>query len=120
MAEKKTHTLKKLFSDIWRHNEFIFWGCSLGILAFSDPYGHHYTLCLFSMAGIDFCPGCGLGHAISFLFRGMIEASIQAHPLGIPALLFILLRMYRLLPKSIIHLIKTYYYGHVIHEYSER
>ncbi|MCD8741466.1 DUF2752 domain-containing protein [Mucilaginibacter roseus] len=41
------------------------------------------------MAGIGWCPGCGLGHSISWLFRGNLNNSFQAHWLGIPALAII-------------------------------
>jgi len=44
--------------------------------------------------GITWCPGCGLGHAISFLFHGDIRSSFHAHWLGAPALIVILYRIY--------------------------
>jgi len=44
--------------------------------------------------GFTWCPGCGLGHSISFLFHGDIKSSFHAHWLGIPALIIIVYRIY--------------------------
>lgn len=57
----------------------------------ADP---HYSLCFFKYAGLSWCPGCGLGHSISYLFHGDWRASFHAHPLGLPAVLIILYRIY--------------------------
>ncbi|RYZ98057.1 MAG: DUF2752 domain-containing protein [Sphingobacteriaceae bacterium] len=46
------------------------------------------------MAGIGWCPGCGLGHSISWLFRGDIQHSFNAHWFGIPALIIICWRVF--------------------------
>lgn len=56
----------------------------------------HYSFCLFKFLGIPFCPGCGLGHSISFLLHGNLYASFSAHPLGIFAVPVILFRIYKL------------------------
>jgi len=71
----------------------------------TDP---HYSLCIFKLIGIDFCPGCGLGHSISHLFRGDLQASFSAHPLGIFAVIIILFRIYKLL---LLHLPKKITYA---------
>lgn len=47
--------------------------------------------------GIDWCPGCGLGHSISWLFHGNLNNSFHAHWLGFPAVAVILSRIYTLL-----------------------
>lgn len=60
----------------------------------SDP---HFSLCIFKMLGITFCPGCGLGNSISYLFHGNIQDSFSSHPLGIFAVFIILLRVYKLM-----------------------
>lgn len=75
-----------------------FWLTAITLLAFSDPDHHdHFSLCLFSLLGIDFCPGCGLGHSIALLFRLRIWESVCTHPLGIPAVVILLHRSYSLL-----------------------
>lgn len=60
----------------------------------TDP---HYSFCLFKLLGFKYCPGCGLGHSISYLFRGNIRASFAAHPFGIFAVIIITNRIYKLL-----------------------
>jgi hypothetical protein len=52
--------------------------------------------------GIDNCPGCGLGKSISMIFHGDIIGSFNTHPLGIPALLLIVKRIYQLIKNKII------------------
>jgi hypothetical protein len=90
---------KQLFS---KYFEVVFWIAALTALAFTDPAGPaHFSLCPFKAMGIAWCPGCGLGHAISWLFRGYIHNSLQAHWLGIPALIIILYRIYTLIAKRL-------------------
>ncbi|MGZ3871619.1 MAG: DUF2752 domain-containing protein [Mucilaginibacter sp.] len=79
----------------FRYFELCFWIAALVSLALADPASQsHFSLCPLKMLGITWCPGCGLGHAISFLLHGVIQASFHAHWLGIPALLGILHRIY--------------------------
>ncbi|WP_255563630.1 DUF2752 domain-containing protein [Mucilaginibacter rivuli] len=82
--------LKKLFTDNF---ELIFWVSAMIALAFSDPAKPHFTLCPLKLMGITWCPGCGLGHSISYLFRGEFRSSFHAHWLGVPALIIIFYRM---------------------------
>lgn len=42
------------------------------------------------------CPGCGLGHAVAYLFRGEVAASFHAHPLGPFAVVVLVGRVVRL------------------------
>ena len=66
-----------------RHIEGFIWIIALAIPAFIEPDGGtHFSWCLFSNAGIEWCPGCGLGESIAWLYRGEIIASLRAHPLG--------------------------------------
>jgi hypothetical protein len=67
-------------------------------MATMDPTGDHLLrLCPLDALGASFCPGCGLGHAVAYLARGDLAASIQAHPLGIPAVLILGAHVVRLL-----------------------
>src|ERR1700709_791683 len=85
---------KQFFS---KYFELAFWVTALVSLAFTDPAGPaHFSLCPLKAMGITWCPGCGLGHSISWLFRGSISNSFHAHWLGIPALIIILYRIYTL------------------------
>lgn len=77
--------------------ELIFLSVALIALALSDPQKEHFDLCLFKIIGFDHCPGCGLGHSISWLFRGNIKASIDCHFMGIPAVFIMLHRIYQIL-----------------------
>jgi hypothetical protein len=75
--------------------ELAFWIAGLACLAFTNPTNQtHFTLCPLKLMGFKWCPGCGLGHSISFLFHGDIRNSFRAHWLGIPALGVILYRIY--------------------------
>ncbi|WP_233276895.1 DUF2752 domain-containing protein [Mucilaginibacter paludis] len=63
-------------------------------LCLSNPYqAAHFELCPLKLLGINWCPGCGLGHSISYLFHGNIPASLHAHWLGIPAIIIIFRRI---------------------------
>ena len=90
---------KKIFSmfDL----EAFMWIIALSYLLFINPYAHqHFTLCPFKNLGISFCPGCGLGRSIAFLYHGDISQSFSTHPLGIAALILILHRIASLLYRS--------------------
>jgi hypothetical protein len=87
-----------LLRKVFKYFELIFWVASLALLGLMSPGSDpHFSLCIFRMLEINFCPGCGLGHSISYLSRGNIQASLSAHPLGIFALMVILFRIYKLL-----------------------
>ena len=85
---------------IWYKKEALIWMAALIILAISNPADHHYTLCPFSNLGISFCPGCGLGHSIGYIFRLDLASSFIAHPLGIPAVGLLFYRVVKILAKK--------------------
>ncbi|MBO6574901.1 MAG: DUF2752 domain-containing protein [Rhodothermales bacterium] len=71
-----------------------FWTAGLVAVAAADPAsGGLLSTCLFdhlgAAIGLDFCPGCGLGHAVGYLARGHVSASLAAHPLAVPAVLIL-------------------------------
>lgn len=77
--------------------EVLMWVTGIILLALMEPNnGHLVSFCLFSYI-TDWCPGCGLGHAIAWLVRGEVRASWEAHPLGIPAVLLLCWRCIQLL-----------------------
>jgi hypothetical protein len=81
--------------------EASFWIFGLFFLVFiNSPETPHLTICPVSNLGFEFCPGCGLGNSISYLFRGNFEASIQSHPLGIVAFLTISYRIISLIKNN--------------------
>ena len=91
-------TLKIIFLKIVnKYFELSFWVSSLTLLALMSPSTDpHFSFCVFKLLGINFCPGCGLGHSISYFFHGNIKSSFSSHPLGIFAVIVILFRVYKL------------------------
>ena len=95
-----------MLNILQKNLELLFWISALIALGFSDPTQTHFILCPFRLAGITWCPGCGIGHAIAYLLQGNIQASFHAHWLGIPALGVLLFRIYTLLVS------RNYRFGH--------
>jgi hypothetical protein len=86
-------TVKYFGKWLWRKKEAFIWLAALAWLAFDNPAGHHYSLCPLHNLGFSFCPGCGLGRSIGYLFRLDFEASLRSHPLGIPAVALLVTRV---------------------------
>lgn len=77
--------------------EALIWAGGLFVLAVEAPsLSGHVTFCVPTLLGLDGCIGCGLGASIGHLFRGHLSASIDAHPLGIPATLLLTVRIVQL------------------------
>ncbi|NIW78932.1 MAG: DUF2752 domain-containing protein [Calditrichae bacterium] len=96
--------MKALLSHLVRRPELeaFCWIIALLSLIFLDPYEQtHFSLCFFKLLGFDRCPGCGLGHAIAFLYRGEVVHSFQTHWLGIPAVILILRQCFQILYKPL-------------------
>ncbi|MFK7843773.1 MAG: DUF2752 domain-containing protein [Rhodothermales bacterium] len=78
--------------------EAIIWIAGVAFVAFPDPaIARDWSLCFFELLGITgeggvlgSCPGCGLGHAVAYLFRGAFLQSMDAHLLGLPAVVILL------------------------------
>ncbi|RPH36660.1 DUF2752 domain-containing protein [bacterium] len=82
---------KRILADNF---EIIVWACALAWLALSDPVGGgHFTLCPLGNLGMDFCPGCGLGRAVSCAIHGQWAESFHSHLLGIPAIVILTARI---------------------------
>ena len=81
--------------------EALVWITGLTALAFINLENtSHFTICPLNNLGLDYCPGCGLGKSISYLFSLKIEQSFAAHPLGIFAFIILLHRIFFLMLKS--------------------
>ena len=89
--------MRKFYLFLRNNFEVSFWLAALILLAFSNPQEQHYSLCLFDQMGFSFCPGCGIGHSISYFFHGKIIESFHAHPLGIIAIGIIIYRIAQLI-----------------------
>ncbi len=86
------NVIKKYFSF-----ELSFWIVSLIYLAMINPAESHFSFCLFNRLGFTWCPGCGIGHSISYLLHGDIIKSFQIHWLGTFALIVIVYRVLQLI-----------------------
>ena len=63
--------------------EAVVWTAGLVALACTNPEAKGLIEgCLSKVLWETPCPGCGLGHAVAYLFRGEIALSFQTHPLG--------------------------------------
>lgn len=81
--------------------EGVLWLIGLTYLFFINPYEEpRFTLCPFHNLGIEFCPGCGLGRSISFIYHFDFINSFHTHPLGIIALVLIANRIIILLKRT--------------------
>jgi hypothetical protein len=88
------HRMKERVKLLRGNLEAIVWVAALVWLALSDPAGGtHYTLCPLANLGFHWCPGCGLGRAISCVFHGELAESLHYHFLGAPAILILLGRI---------------------------
>lgn len=87
--------------------ELIFWISALTLLAFAQPGSAHFTLCPLANLGINWCPGCGLGRSITYLFHGDFKQSWQLHWLAIPALGILAYRIFQLSHQFILSLNQT-------------
>lgn len=74
--------------------EAAIWVAALVVLALGNPNSNfHFTIFWpYYVWGIK-SPGFGLGHSISYLFRGDVISAIETHILGIPAVAIILWRV---------------------------
>jgi len=91
-----------------RYFEVSFWIVALVLLATMSPQDEHASLCPFNALGLSFCPGCGLGHSISWLFHGDPMASFNAHPLGWLAVMILLYRIISLIRNPVVQPITKY------------
>ena len=78
--------------------EALVWISGLVLLLLIPSSGEsHFTVCPLSLSGIEWCPGCGLGRSIAFLFQGSFKESFEMHPLGFIAVIILISRIIVLL-----------------------
>jgi hypothetical protein len=73
--------------------EAFLWLVAIILLAVMQPENTQATLCLIHHAGIDSCPGCGLGHSMSAAFHGRFLDSFRMHPFGMAAIIILISRI---------------------------
>ena len=88
--------------------EAVIWLTGLLLLFFMDTGSDHLSLCPLKNAGIDFCPGCGLGRSVALFFKGELSASLKTHPLGIFAVTVLSFRIIKLTKQFIENYGKSY------------
>jgi len=70
------------FATMMKHLnlELFVWVSGLTYLALTDPgSGSHFSFCILERLGISWCPGCGLGRSISYIFHGDLSSSVVTH-----------------------------------------
>ena len=77
------------------------WTMVLAVLFFMDRSSTSGSLCLFQFLGLQNCPGCGMGHSISEALHFNFSKSMEAHIMGLPATVFLILFIIRTILSSI-------------------
>lgn len=81
--------------------ELLFWVGALALLATAQPMSvgqeNHFILCPIAAIGLDWCPGCGMGRAITQVLHGNLNESLKQHWFGVPALLILASRILTLI-----------------------
>lgn len=87
-----------------KYGELSFWIMAMVVLFFMNADSSSDSLCFFHRMGIDWCPGCGIGHSIHSALHLQFATSLKQHPLGIVAVLIIVNRIKQLffLPKQLV------------------
>jgi hypothetical protein len=77
--------------------ELIIWPAALILLFVMNPHCDNGPgFCLLKRLGIPWCPGCGLGHSVSFLLHGEWKEAFKSHFLGPFALIMLVYRTFQL------------------------
>lgn len=94
--------MKNLLTYLYRNYfEIATFGVGLLLLALMDPNTTSGPgLCILENLGFQYCPGDGLGHSISFIFRGEINNSLEANILGPFTLVILLGRIFYLFTQN--------------------
>ncbi|MCC5942600.1 MAG: DUF2752 domain-containing protein [Balneolaceae bacterium] len=82
------------------HFEWLVLAAALILMAAIDPTAERASFCIIDRFGFTFCPGCGLGRSVAYLFRGDLMASLTMHPAGILAVLILLGRIGSILKRN--------------------
>jgi hypothetical protein len=93
----KERSVKKNF---FLHFEWLALGAFLIVPAFIDPEVHTVSYCLFQNIGIEFCPGCGLGRSVAYIYRANLTASFQMHPAGLLMVMVLVSRIIQIFTRN--------------------
>lgn len=89
--------MRKILKILQKHIELIFFSTALIFLFINPLASSGYSLCILRNVGFDYCPGCGLGSSIHEALHFNFNNSFNLHPLGIFAVLVIILRIFQLI-----------------------
>ncbi|NBB87727.1 MAG: DUF2752 domain-containing protein [Bacteroidetes bacterium] len=82
--------------------EAFLWAAALVVLAATDPTAPPLLrLCPLDLAGVAFCPGCGLGRAAAHFLQGAWAASWALHPLAGPTVVILCARIGQLIHEAV-------------------
>lgn len=97
-AADTSRGFRKIRFLIKRRLEAVIWLLALMLFAVTNPdAGLGITICPIKLLGFSFCPGCGLGKSIAYLLHGDIHRSMDAHLLGIPAVMILVYRAFTII-----------------------
>lgn len=102
MDNKNTLNMSRTFKNIeW---EAVAWAAGLLVVATGNPdNASHFSLFPQTLLFGIRSPGYGLGHSIALLFHGRVLESIQMHPLGIVAVVILVMRIIQLSKKTVLN-----------------
>lgn len=93
--------MKTVQKFIKNYFEIIVFTTGLLLLAMMNPEtANGPGFCILEQLGVSFCPGDGLGHSISYIFRGNFSNALQANILGPFALTILSGRILHLIIKK--------------------
>jgi hypothetical protein len=82
--------------------EAAIWMAGLLAVGLPDPaLPSAIDLCLFKAIGLPGCPGCGLGHAMGYLFRAEWALALQSHWFSPVVLIILLTRIVSLIRQAV-------------------
>lgn len=88
--------MSKMKMWFFKHMELCFWITAIVLLFFLNTERAADSFCFFRWIGINWCPGCGIGHSMHAVLNFQFYKAFQYHPLGIVAVLIIFHRMTQL------------------------
>ena len=97
--------MKEIITYLYQNYfEIMAFGVGLLLLALMDPHAANGPgLCILENLDFPYCPGDGLGHSISFIFRGEIYNAMESNILGPFALLIISGRIFYLFSQNFLN-----------------
>lgn len=78
-----------------KYIEQVIWTIALTVVFFMDVSSSEGSLCVFKFLGINFCPGCGLGHSVYYALHFDFYNSFQHHLMGPFVTLAILIQIFK-------------------------